>query len=100
MQPSSDESIRFNSSRSKTSKLGGMGDIAVENIHFIHRRGDSMRMLRASFRQMRPSGRSAPKGKVKGSVRKQWRNECDIRYRSRDGEGFEMYIIRSLNLGC
>jgi hypothetical protein len=54
VQPNYDDSVRFNSGRSKTAKLGGMGDVAVENISFMHGRGDSMRLLCASFRQMRP----------------------------------------------
>jgi len=44
------------------------------------------------------SRRSTSKGNLKGKVRKQWRNEYNIRYRDR--EGFEMYILWSLNLEC
>jgi hypothetical protein len=67
-----------------------MGDIAVENIYFIHRRDDRQHEDGGRFLQTdaTESRMSTSKDKVKGKVRKQWRNECNIRYRGRDREGF------------
>jgi len=96
VQPSSDESICFNSSRSKTAKLGGMG----ENIYFIHRRVTVRGCWALPADRCDREQKERCEREWKRESKETMKTEYYVRYRARDREGFEMYILWGLNLGC